>query len=87
MDDLSSGPSPNNYDNVRGRTLSSKLQVSRDLSLSSTKSSVTYHEKMEHNNAMDVDDVSLALSYKTIQEKAICVSKVANTSNNMVITT
>ena len=32
---------------------------------------------------MDIDDVSSALSYKTIQEKDICVSKAVNTRNNM----
>ena len=47
MDRLSLGPSPNNIDEVRGRTPTSKSSVSRDLSMSSTKSLVAYHEKME----------------------------------------
>ena len=38
---------------------------------------------MEGNNAMDIDNVSSALSYETTQEKDICVSKAANTRNNM----
>jgi len=80
--DIRSGSSPDNYDEVRGRTFSPKVQVSRDSSMSSTKSSVVYHEKMEHNNALnediDMDDDPLALSYKTSQEKAIRVSMVAD---------
>ncbi|KAL9714157.1 hypothetical protein Ac2012v2_8354 [Leucoagaricus gongylophorus] len=80
--DILSGSSPDNYDEVRGRTFSPKVQVSRDSSMSSTKSSVVYHEKMEHNNALnediDMDDDPPALSYKTSQEKAIRVSMVAD---------
>jgi len=83
MDRLSSGPSPDNFDEVRSRTPTSKSQVSRDLSLSSTKSFVAYHERIESNNAMDIDDVSPNLSYEMTQEKNICVSKAANTRNNM----
>jgi len=37
MDGLFLGPSPNNYDEVRGKSPTSKSQVSRDLLLSSTK--------------------------------------------------
>ena len=87
MDGLFSGPSPDNFDEVRGRTPTSKSQVSRDSSLSSTKSSVAYHERMEGNNAMDINDVSSALSYEVTQEKDICVSEAANTRNNMGATT
>jgi len=86
MNDFISGSSPDNFDNVRGRTFSSKLQVSKDSSMSSTKSSVIYHKKMECNNTIDID-VSSALLYETIQKKAFHVSKVANTSNNMVTMT
>ena len=61
------GLSPNNYDEVRGRPFSTKENISRDLSMSSTKSSIAYHEKMEYNNAMvideEMDDISSALSY------------------------
>jgi len=83
MNSLFSGPSSDNFDDVRSRTPTSKLQVSRDLSLSSTKSLVVYYERMEGNNAMDIDNVSSALSYKMTQEKYIHVSKAANTRNNM----
>ena len=58
MDRLSSGSSSNNIDEVRGRTPTSKSLVSRDLSMSSTKSLVVYHKRMENNNDMDVDNIS-----------------------------
>ena len=64
-----------NYDEVRDRTSLLKAQVFRNSLVSSTKSSVVYHKRMEHNNVMnkdiDMDDNSLILSYKTSQEKAI----------------
>jgi len=60
--DILSRSSPDNYDEVRGRTFSPKVQVSRDSSMSSTKSSVAYHEKMEHNNALNKDiDMTMIL--------------------------
>ena len=85
--DIFSGPTPDNYDEVRGRPLSTNVNISRDSSMSSTRSSIAYHEKMEHNNAMIIDkdfnDFSPALSYEDKQEKAIRVSKVAEHQNNM----
>ena len=55
--------------------------------MSSTRSSVAYHEKMERNNAMVIDEdsngFSPALSYEDEQEKAIRVSKAAEHQNNM----
>jgi len=85
--DFFAGPSPDNYNEVRGRPLSTKGNISRDLSMSSTKSSVAYHERMECNNAMVVDekmdDISPALSYEEEQEKALRVSKVAEQQDNM----
>ena len=83
MDRLSSGPSPNNVDKVRDRTPTSKLPVSRDSSISSTKSLVAYHKRMKINNAIDVNNVSSKPSNKTTQEKSICISEVANIRNNM----
>ena len=60
---------PDNYDEMRGRTSSSKLQFSRVSSMSSTKSSVTYHKRMEYNNSLNedinMDDDSPQLSYET----------------------
>jgi len=79
---------PNNYNEMRGRIFSTKEQTSRDSSMSSTKSSIVYHERIEHNNAMnidvDMDNNSLALSYETSQEKAIQVSEAADTQTNMM---
>ena len=86
--DIIAGYSPNKFNEMRGRTFSSKLQVSKDSSMSSTKSLVVYHEKMEHNNALnediDIDNNSSALLYKTSQKKAIRVSKTADPYNNTV---
>ena len=56
--------------------------------MSSTKSSVNYHERMKHNNMlnndinMNNDSEGPGLSYKTIQEQAIHVSMAADPSNN-----
>ena len=90
MDDIFSGKAPDNYDEVRDRTASPELQVSRDLSMSSTKSSVAYHERMESNNAtiedVDMDDESPGLSYEITQEKAIQIGKAANSNSNIVNT-
>jgi len=73
--DIFTGSPPDNYDEVRGRSLSTKRNISRDSSMSSLKSSITYHEKMELNNAMnvnvDIDDNSPVLSYKTSQKKVL----------------
>jgi len=69
--DILPGYSSNNYDEVRGRRVSYKSQGSRNSSISSTKSLVIYHEKIEHNNEdVDMDDDSHALLYKMTQEKA-----------------
>jgi len=73
---------------VRGRRVSHKSQGSRDSSMSSTKSLVVYHERMECNNKdvnMNID--SYTLLYETTQEKAFQVSKVADTNNSIVTTT
>jgi len=79
--DFFAGFSPDNYDKVRGRSSLTKGNIFRDSSMSSLKSSIAYYEKMELNNTMDIDvDIdnnSPALFYKTSQEKALQVSKVA----------
>jgi len=62
------GPIPDNYDKVRGRTLSTNKSISRDTSISSTKLSVIYHERMTLNNLKDDNDpidIFSELSYKT----------------------
>jgi len=85
--DIFSGIAPDNHDEMRGRSLSTNVNVSRDSSMSSTRSSVAYHEKIEQNNTMIIDndpnDSSPALSYKDKQERAIRVSKAANPQNDM----
>ena len=67
--DFLTGPSPDNFNKVRDKSLSTNRNISRDSLMSSTKSSVTYHKRMANNNTMDVDDKkvndSLALSYET----------------------
>ena len=84
--DILLGNISDNYDEMRGRTSSPKTQTSRASSLSSTKSSVAYHERMELNNAMNVDidmeDDSPRLSYETSQEKAIRVSMATDPNRN-----
>jgi len=83
--DKSSGTSPSNNVEVRGRTPSIKINFSRDMSMSSTCSSTIYHERMA-NNGMDVDPDpptdSPALSRKTKQEKLLCFRKAAETLSN-----
>ena len=72
---------------VRGRTLSTEKNHSRDSSMSSTVSSVVYHKRQTINNGMDVDDEptieSPALSYETKQENAIYLNKANENLGNM----
>ena len=78
--DFPTGPIPDNYSEVRGRNLSTNRSISRDMSMSSTKSSVVYHERMVNNNLKDDDkpmDSVPALSYETEQERAFHISKAA----------
>jgi len=86
--DILKGKSPDNYNEVRGRLVSCNPSISRDTSMSSTKSSVAYHERIEQNNGMDVNNPPnknsfLELSYKTTQEKTLCLSKMAENQMNM----
>ena len=84
--DILKGSSPDNYDEVRDRSLSANTNISRNSSMFSMKLSVVYHEKMKYNNAMNdnvnMDDFSPELSYETSQEKALQVSKVAEHPTN-----
>ena len=72
---------------VRGRTLSTEKNHSRDSLISSTVSSVTYHKKQTINNSMDIDDEptikSPALSYEMNQENAIYLNKATENLDNM----
>ena len=69
MDQFFAGHSPDNYNEVRDKTISSNIQISRDLSVSSTKFSVAYYERMKCNNTtiedIDMDDVSSGFPNKT----------------------
>ena len=55
--DLSYKNLSNNYDEMRDRTSSSKPQSSRASSMSSTKFSVVYHERMKNNN--NLEDINM----------------------------
>ena len=84
--DKSSGASPRNNVKIRGRSSSIEINLSRDTSMSSTHSSVAYHERMT-NNGMDIDTDpptdSPSLSYEMEQEKFHWLKKAAETLNNM----
>ena len=84
--DLPSGSYSDNYNKMRGRTPFTNKNTSRDLSMSSTKSSVTYHKRMANNNSIDVDKVmndnSSTLFYEEEQKKTLQISKVAEQWTN-----
>jgi len=83
--DILKGRASYNCNKVRGRTFSQSSNVSRDTSMSSTKSSVVYHERMEKNNDMDINkNVSPGLSYETPQEQTIHLSMAAQNQANML---
>jgi len=88
--DFLKGQAPNNYDEVRDKTLSQNLNISRDTSMSSMISAKLYHKRMTQNNDMDVNnvesnkDTSLELFYKLLQEKEICFSTVAEKQADML---
>jgi len=81
--DILKGSSPNNYNKVRGKSLLANTNISRDSLMSFMMSFVMYHEKMECNNTMNINDFSPKLSYEISQEKALQVSKVAEHPTNM----
>ena len=75
----------NNFE-LRGRSTSIKRNISRDTSMSSTRSSVVYHKRVTMNNGMDIDidwptDFP-ALSYEEEQEKETCLRQVTETTTN-----
>ena len=76
--DILKGWASDNCNKMRERMFSQSSNVSRDTSMSSTKSSVVYHKRMEKNNDMDINkDVSPGLSYETSQEQTIHLSTTA----------
>ena len=85
--DLLNKQTPDNYDEVRGRKLSYSLNSSKDNSMDSMAFSRLYHEKMEQNNDMDVNDDNKApseLSYEATQERDICLRMVAKNYKDML---
>ena len=83
--DIPTGFIPVHNFEVRGRTLSTEKNFSRDSSMSFTWSSIIYHERMA-NNGMDIDqepvDNSPALSYEEEHEKVLHLSKATETLDN-----
>jgi len=83
--DIPAGSVLVNSSKVRERTFSTEKNYSRDTSMSSTQSFVIYHKRMA-NNSMDVNPEPAnnfpALSYRTEQEKALCLSKTTETLGN-----
>jgi len=84
--DHSTGTNTVITNDVRGRSPHSHKNQSRDSSMSSMVSSTIYHERMELNNSMDIDSdppvETPALSYEDKRDKAIRLSKAAETTNN-----
>ena len=84
--DKSTGTIPVNSIETRGRTPQIDKNLSRYTSMSSTCSSIIYHERVAMNNGIDVDSdppvESPALSYETEQEKELHLSKAAETTTN-----
>jgi len=84
--DKSTGTKPVNNSDSRDRISGFKRNLSRDTSMSSTCSSVSYYERVTMNNGMDIDsdpptDFS-ALSYEEEQEKELFLRKVAEITTN-----
>ena len=85
--DILKGRSPDNYDEVRGRSHSCSLHSSRDNSMISITSSKLYHQRMEENNGININDINNTpseLSYETSQEREIYLRAVAENSKDML---
>ena len=82
----STGTNPVTNNETRDRSSRIKKNLSKDTSMSSTCSSVIYHERVTMNNSMDIDSdpptESPVLSYEEEQEKKLRLRKVAETTNN-----
>jgi len=83
--DIPAGFVPVHDFEMRERTSSTEKNFSRDLSMSSTQSSVIYHERMA-NNSIDIDqesvDNSPALFYEEEHEKVLHLSKITEILGN-----
>jgi len=66
--DKSTGTNPVNTNKTRGRSSYIEKNLSRNTSMSSTCSSIIYHERVTMNNSMDIGSdlpvESFALSYE-----------------------
>ena len=85
--DILKGRSPDNYDEVRGRNHSYSLHSSRDNSMISTISSKPYHQRMEENNSMNVNNIDNTLSelsYEASQEREIHLRVAAENYEDML---
>jgi len=85
--DFLKGQTPDNNDGVRGRKLSYSSNSSRDNSMLSMAFLRLYHEKMEQNNDMDVDNnnnTPAELSYEASQEREICLRTAAENQEDML---
>ena len=75
---------PANDIEIRGRTPTTAINLSRESSMASPGQVTSYHDRM--NNRIDCDSVlrdkSSELFYKTEQEKAFCFSKAFKTIGN-----
>ena len=70
---------------MRGKKLSQSLNSSKNTSMVSLISSTPYHERIEQNNKIEVNNNNnsfLELFYETLQEKEILLNKVTKTQNN-----
>jgi len=85
--DKFTGTNPVINHETRDRSPHIEKNLSRDTSMSSTCSSIIYHERVAMNNGMDVDSdlptESPALSNETEQKKALHLSKATETTSNM----
>jgi len=85
--DKSTGTNPVNNFEPRSRTTSIERNISRDNSMSSICSSVTYHERVTMNNGMNIDTDPPtdfpALSYEKEQERELHLRKATETTTNM----
>jgi len=76
----------NNFNNIRERSTSPSKMSSKSPSISSTTSSIPYHEKMEINNDLPDEKFtepvnSFQLSYKNNSREGITVSEMTDNSS------
>ena len=83
--DISTGQVPANNCEVRGRTPTTTLNLSRESSMASFGCAMPYCDRMD--NRIDCKstsrDMTPELSYETEQEKALCTSKAADQQDPM----